>query len=89
MISMTPIHRHSTPARERHSSTPAAAPSMAAAATAGPRPVSRPHTTAAVTIAVQITDIAIPAPPFSPCIWDGLGENVKLFFAKKVKFSVN
>lgn len=44
---------------DRHSSTAAAAPSIAAAATAGPFPVARPHRTAATTIPVQITAIAI------------------------------
>ena len=42
MTSMTPLHRHSTPAIDRLSSTAEAAPSMAAAATASRLPVARP-----------------------------------------------
>ena len=38
ITSITPIHRHSTPIMDRHSSTPAAAPSSAPRATAGPFP---------------------------------------------------
>ena len=67
MISITPIHRHSTPIMERHSSTPAAAPSSAPFATAGPFPVASPHRIAAPTITGQINDIAIAKPPFSAC----------------------
>lgn len=52
---------------DRHSSTAAAAPSMAAAATAGPFPVARPHRMETTTIPVQITVIAIPdTSPSSP-----------------------
>ena len=65
MISMTPIHRHSTPARERHSSTAPAAPSMAAVATAGPRPVASPHRMDTRTIPVQMIDIAMSHTPLS------------------------
>ena len=49
---------------EIHSSTAAWAPSMAAAATSGPRPVSRPHRMDTVTIPVQINAIAISLAPF-------------------------
>ena len=66
ITSMTPIHRHSTPIMDRHSSTPAAAPSSAPLATAGPFPVARPHRMAAPTITVQISDIAIACFPLCP-----------------------
>ena len=48
MTSITPVHRHIIPAMERHSSTAAEVPSTAAAATSGPRPVARPHSTETV-----------------------------------------
>ena len=63
MISMTPLHRHSTPAMETESSTAEAAPSMAASATASSRPVSSPNTRDSTTIPVQIQVIAIRSPP--------------------------
>ncbi len=71
ITSITPIHRHSTPIMDRHSSTPAAAPSSAPRATAGPFPVASPHRMAAPTIAVQISDIAISRSPLcsSPYIY--------------------
>ena len=59
MTSITPIQRHSIPAMERHSSTAAAAPSMAAAATAPLCPVHSPHTSDSTTMPSQMTDIAI------------------------------
>ena len=63
MISMTPLHRHSTPAMETLSSTAEAAPSMAASATASSRPVMRPNTRDSTTIPVQIQVIAMVIPP--------------------------
>ena len=60
MISMTPIHRHSTPVMDRQSSTAAAAPSRAPAATASMLPVTRPHTTAAAAMPAQMMPIVIP-----------------------------
>ena len=63
MISMTPLHRHSTPAMETLSSTAEAAPSMAASATASRRPVRRPKTRDSTTIPVQIQVIATVIPP--------------------------
>ncbi len=52
---------------------PAAAPSSAPFATAGPFPVARPHKMAAPTITVQISDIAISRSPLclSPYIYGG------------------
>ena len=47
-----------------HSSTPAAAPSRAAEATASPFPNASPHTTDEATITVQITDMATDHAPF-------------------------
>ena len=47
------LHRHSTPAMCRHSSTAAAAPSRAAFPTAPTVPFIRPKTTDAVTISVH------------------------------------
>ena len=49
---------------EIHSSTAAHAPSAAADATSGPRPVANPQTTEISTIAVQITLIVMVLPPF-------------------------
>ena len=60
---ITPLHRHSTPAMCRHSSTAAAAPSRAAFPTAPTVPFIRPKTTDAVTISVHTQAIAIPIPP--------------------------
>ena len=65
MISMTPIHRQSTPAMARHRSTAAPAPSSAAAPTAAPLPVASPHRMEMTTIPVQIAAIAMPSAPFS------------------------
>ena len=59
MISMTPLHRHSTPAMETLSSTAEEAPSMAASATASSRPVSRPKIRDSTTIPLQIQVIAM------------------------------
>ena len=69
MTSITPIQRQSTPAMDRHSSTPAAAPSMAAAGTAGPRPVASPHSTDNTTMPVQMIVIAIAPPSLSTLIY--------------------
>ena len=57
--SINPDHRHSTPAREIHSSTAALAPSRAAAETSAIFPPVIPHTTDAATITTQTTAIAI------------------------------
>ena len=56
--SINPDHRHRAPARERHSSTAAPAPSSAAADTSAMRPHAAPHRTEAVTMAVHINAIA-------------------------------
>ena len=64
-MDITPFHRHMIPAMLRHSSTAAAAPSIAAEPTAPMVPFSSPQATAAATIPVQIHAIAIfhHAPP--------------------------
>ena len=59
MTSISPVHRHSTPAMERHSRTACPAPSSAAALTASMRPYTAPHTTLTTAIPVQIHAIAI------------------------------
>ena len=69
MTSITPVHRHIIPAMERHSSTAAEVPSTAAAATSGPRPVARPHSTEMTTIPVQITVIVILPTPSCPHLY--------------------
>lgn len=58
MTSMTPVHRQSSPAMERQSSTPCAAPETAAAPTASPFPVRRPQTSEITIIPTQSADIA-------------------------------
>ena len=59
ITSITPVHRHTTPAIDRHSSTADRAPSSAAAPTCAIRPVSAPKLTAAAAITVQTNAIAI------------------------------
>ncbi len=59
MTSITPVHRHITPAIARHSSTALCAPSSAAAPSSPARPLSTPKTRETVTIPVQSQDIAI------------------------------
>ena len=66
MISMTPVHRHSMPAMDTHSSTAAWVPSTAAAATCSPRPVARPHRMDRTAIPVQIHAIVIQPAPSRP-----------------------
>ena len=56
--SINPDHRHRAPARDRHSSTAAPAPSSAAADTSAMRPHAAAHRTEAVTMAVHINAIA-------------------------------
>ena len=63
ITSMTPHHRHITPAMDRQSCTAAAAPSVAAADTWGIRPVARPQRMLAVTMAIHNTVIAMRSPP--------------------------
>ena len=57
MISRTPLHRHSTPAIERLSSTAERAPSSAAADTASSLPKIRANARESTTIPVQIQAI--------------------------------
>ena len=59
MISITPLHRHSTPAMARLSSTADRAPSSAAFATASRFPVRSPKANDSVTIPVQTHAISI------------------------------
>ena len=63
MISMTPLHRHSTPAMAMHSCTAAPAPSRAAAPTASMVPFHAAKISDTAAIPVQIQAIAICIPP--------------------------
>ena len=76
MTSITPVHRQSIPAMDRASCTAAEAPSTAAEATAGPRPVASPHRMERTTIPVQITVIVMPIPPLVPSIRGQLENHV-------------
>ena len=51
---MTPLHRQMAPAMDRHSSTAAPAPSMAAAETSAMRPLMPPHTSASTKNAARM-----------------------------------
>ena len=59
MISITPDHRHSTPAMDRLSSTALWAPERAASDTASMRPVAAPNSRERRTIPPHIRDMAI------------------------------
>ena len=63
ITSITPVHRHSIPAMDRHSSTAAWVPSTAAAATWADCPVASPHRMESTTIPVQRIVIVIPLSP--------------------------
>ena len=65
MISMTPLHRHSTPAMAMHSCTAAPAPSRAAAPTASMVPFHAAKISDTAAIPVQIQAIAICIPPLA------------------------
>ena len=76
MTSMTPIHRQSSPAMDRHSSTASAAPLTAAAATASVRPVTRAHRIAATNIPTQSALIATAVTSLSEFYLYGKGRAV-------------
>ena len=63
MTSITPDHRHSTPAMEMPSRTAEPAPSRAAAETASRFPVKRANTREKITIPDQTQVIAMGKPP--------------------------